>query len=140
MKKLILLIIFSQSLHLYAQKIDTTRIKLSKIEYEKLKTDFLKVSKTKLFNKCEKAREVYLRNVFACSYKETEIGLKNCLYEKFGNKGAKKIIRLGEKSADLNKRLARKYPEMYDLLKKTTIEQMIELRKISKAHNSGLPQ
>ena len=136
MKKLILLIIVSQSLHFYAQKIDTTRITLSKIEYEKLKTDFLKVSKTKLFKKCEKAREVYLRNVFACSNKETEIGFKNCLYEKLGNEGAKKVIRLGKKRANLEKRLSRKYPEMYALLKKTTIEQKIELRKISTAYNS----
>lgn len=136
MKKLILLIIFSQSLHFYAQKIDTTRISLSKIEFEKLKTEFLKVSKTKLFKKCENARDVYLRNVFVCSNKETERGFKNCLYEKLGSEDAKKIIKLGKKIANLEKRLLKKYPETYALLKKTTIEQKIELRKISTVHNS----
>lgn len=129
MKKLILLIIFSQSLSFYAQKIDTTRVELSKTEFEKLKLDFVKVSKTKLFQKSEKIKENYLRNVFICSSKHNELTFKNCLQEKLGEKGAKKIIKLKEKSNELEKRLARKFPEVYDLLKKTTFEQRLELRK-----------
>ena len=129
MKKFHLLIFLSLSLTIYAQKFDTTKVTLSKIEFEKLKSEYIKVSKTKLFQKSEKVRELYLSNAFACSYKETEIGFKNCLHEKLGNKGAKKVIKLGEKNADLEKRLKRKFPEMYDLLKKTTIEQRMELRK-----------
>ncbi|WP_430401166.1 hypothetical protein [Flavobacterium sp.] len=129
MKKFFLLIFFFLSSTIHAQEIDTTRITLSKVEFEKLKSDFKKVSKTKLFQKNEKIRQNYLRNVFICSNNHTKIAVKDCLYEKLGNKGAKRIIKLGEKYVKLEKRLARKFPEIYVLLKKTTTEQRIELRK-----------
>ena len=127
---LFLFIFFLQSLNISAQTQDTIRSSLSIIEFEKLKSDFSKISKTKLYKKSEKASEDYLRNAFICSNKETEEKFKKCLTENVGDKKAKKIIALGKNSSQLNKKLEKRFPETFVLFKKATIEQRSELHKM----------
>lgn len=130
MKNLLLIIFFiSISLNVSAQTYDTIRPSLSINEFEKLKSDFSKISKTKLYQKSEKYRENFLRNAFVCSNKETDERFKKCLTDMLGNKKAKKVIALGTKSHHLDKRLEKRFPETFELFKKATIEQRSELRK-----------
>lgn len=129
MKKLFTFVFVSLiSFKASAQIYDTTRVSLSEIELEKLKSDFSKISKTKLFHKNYKAKENYLRNSpFICSTKETKETYEKCLFERLGRKKAKKVIALKKKSSRLFKRLANRFPKTFLLLKKATIHQRAEL-------------
>ena len=132
MKNILYLFIFLlQSLDINAQTYDTITPSLSITEFQKLKSDFLIISKTKLYKKSEKTREDYLRNAFVCSNKETEEEFKKCLIEKLGNKKSERIIALGKNYSRLNKRLEKRFSETFNLFKKATIEQISELRKLN---------
>ncbi len=132
MKKFLFLFFFlSSNFIAHAQTYDTIRVTLTQPEFEKLKSDFLKISKTKLFLKSEKARENYFRKLpISCRSAENEAQFKRCLYTKLGDKRAKEVMNLGRKSSQLDNRLTKKFPKFYALLKKASIEQRIELNKL----------
>ncbi len=111
-----------------AQISDTTRVSLSEIEFEQLKSDFSAISKTKLFHKNYKANENYLNNTpFVCSTNGSEEVYEKCLFERLGRKKAQKVIALKKKASRLFKRLANRFPKTFVLLKKATIQQRAEL-------------
>ncbi|MBN8567956.1 MAG: hypothetical protein J0M25_14635 [Flavobacteriales bacterium] len=131
MKKLILLIFYLTITYCArAQTYDTTRVVISQTHFEELKANYLKISKTKLFKKYEQARGNYLLGSFACSHIDDKIEYEKCLYQKHGNKGAKKIIKSRADWVRFEKRLRKKYPDIFNLYDKASVAQKAELLKL----------
>ncbi|OYU78877.1 MAG: hypothetical protein CFE23_16580 [Flavobacterium sp. BFFFF1] len=128
---LIIAFILSLSFNGSAQKYDTTRVVLSRIEFEKLKSDFLKISETKLFKKTKKNKDSYFKNSpFVCFDIDNETLYKECLSKSLSKKSIRKAISLKKNYIKTQKEFWLKYPELLTLFNKTTIEQKAELRKI----------